>query len=576
MSVHFPVIRVAAVVLLALGASVSAQEPARVRIAVSSADAVLSDLKQIVTLTPNKTLKKEAKNLEDLLKEGFLGGIDLTKPMRMDVVLGKDGAMIEPSLPIAKLEPAKPKKGDSFFENLDGFEYKVKKLPDGSYEITEAKNKKAKPMYLREVDGYAIIAGKAPPAGAANPVNGVKGLLGGGYDIAAELKNDAAGTATRKADFEAMRKELEAAIKFKRGEDPAEFELRKLSTTQSFDEAQRIVVEADTLKIGWTTAEGAASGKGDLLLTALPGTSLLASIQQMADTPNYFANVPLHAKPALSGKLRFPLDQFRKDLAKARHPIARAATKASIANRTGLTPEGKEAALQAIDKLFDIFDASIDIGLEGYIDVHDDGAGKYTFVGGMRAEKAKVALEIAEMLPKIRDDWKVKANAVEHGGVTIHEITVAERRRPEYASIFGGEPILYVGASDKAVWAACGVNSLDELKAAIDEQAKPAPEKVDPAFLEVSMKFGPWVDLLEVMRKLEPKKENPTKQEVEAEKERDQIRSLAIEAFKPGDELLTGKLHRDGNEIRGEMSVNEGVLRFIGSAIADFSKRNLN
>ncbi len=135
---------------------------------------------------------------------------------------------------------------------------------------------------------------------------------------------------------------------------------------------------------------------------------------------------------------------------------------------------------------------------------------------------------------------------------------------------------MYVGTSDKAVWSACGKNALADLKAAIDQQAKPAPEKPDLIFASGTMKFGPWLKLLDVLRANEPKDDaKKTKQEIQQEKERDRLRLLSLEAFEKGDDLLTAKLWRDGDQVFGEMRITEGVFRFVGSAIADFSKTNL-
>jgi hypothetical protein len=194
----------------------------------------------------------------------------------------------------------------------------------------------------------------------------------------------------------------------------------------------------------------------------------------------------------------------------------------------------------------------------------------------MRAGKPKLVDEIVALLPEVRKDWKVKPDAVKHGNVSLHEVTFPDDYKDEFKALFGdGEMILYVGASDEAVWAACGPKGLDELKEAIDDQAKPAPEKADPVFAAGTIKFGPWIKLVDVIEKKQPEVANPTKQQIQAKKEKDRIRFLALEAFEAGDDLLTAKLFREKDEIKGEMTITEGVFRFIGSAIANFSKENL-
>ena len=566
------------VMVLLVAASAGAQET-RIKVVQPGAKFLKSDLKGIVSLTTNKGLQKEWKNLEDTI-DSFLVGIDPNQPIRIDFTIGADasgnpGIANLPCFPILKMDGK-----NGFLENIDTLGYKAKKKPPQKdfYEITQPGNKTAKPMFVRHVHKYAMIGQneKDVPATLPDPVLAVKHLLTPGVDLAAEMKNEASGAAQRKKEFEGLRKELEAAIKFKRNEDKAEFELRKLGATQMFEEAERFVVESELFTLAWTTADGAKSGTGDLKLTALPETSLLDSIRILSASPSYFANVQLHPKPVLTGKWLFPLDPLRKEQAKARHPVFRAATKVKLDKREALTDSGKTAAKQALDKLVDIFDASLDIGFDGFVDTYQDDHGKHTGVIAMRCGKAKLADDIVELLPKIRDDWKVKLNSVTHADVTIHELTVPPRRKKEFESLFSGNPVLYVGTSDKAVWAACGKDALQDLKDAIDQQAKPAPEQPDPDFASGTMQFGLWLKLLDVLRANEPKDNaKKTKQEIQQDKERDRLRQLAIEAFEKGDDVLTAKLTREGDDVVGKLTITEGVFRFIGSAIADFSKTNL-
>lgn len=581
---------ISCVILFVLaGGFVDAQET-RIKIVQSGVDNLLNDLKDIVTLTTNKRLQKEWKNLEETL-DIFLIGFDRVEPIRMDLVIttdgdGKSSYTIVPSFPVAKFEG-----NESFVENIESFEFKIKEKPaqKNLYELTQPRNKTAKPMFMRVLDvsnaekkfQYAVIAPKETdvPADLPNPADAVKHLLKPGADLALELKNDAAGIEQRKKEFEGLRKELEAAIKFKRDEDKSGFELRKLQASQVFDEAERFLVESDLLTVFWTTESGAKSGQGELTLTALPGTSLLESIRQIAQKPSEYAHVQLHENGVLSGKWCFPFDEMRKAQAKLRHPLLRDALKVKIDQRESLTAEGKVAAKEALEKLIEIFDASLerDVTLDGFVDMYADEQGKHTGIMAMSCGKAKLADDIVASLSKIRDDWKVRMKAHEHNGVTIHEIAIPARRAKHYDALFSGEPILYIGTSEHAVWAGCGKNALNDLKAAIDQQAKPAPEKADPVFFSGTMKFGPWIKLLDLLREEKPTstEEKKSKEELRREKEQKRIRELALEAFASDDDILTGKLMRNGDEIQGELSITVGVFRFIGSAIADFSKENL-
>ena len=103
-------------------------------------------------------------------------------------------------------------------------------------------------------------------------------------DLVAELKNDAAGIGVRRDNFKALRKQFEALIKFRRGEDPHAFELRKLALNQQLDEAERFLVESENMQIRWTTDTVKGLGRGELSLTALPETELLTSVPSVVDS----------------------------------------------------------------------------------------------------------------------------------------------------------------------------------------------------------------------------------------------------------------------------------------------------
>lgn len=575
--------------LICLAAGSLVAQETRIRVVQSGADNLMADLESIVTSTPNKPLQKQWKNLAEIL-DGFLIGVHRGEPMRVDLVVAKDDAGkaslgYQPSFPIAIGKNGKEVfegKGDTFIENVKSIGYKVTKKGDGFYELVESNVKGAKPMYLRHKHGYAIISQsqKALPANIEDPKKGVDDLTKLGYDVTAELKNDPATEKARREDFKELRKELEAAIKFKRGEDESEFELRKLGVVQFFDEMERFLIEANQLLVGWTTDAEGKTGKGDLTLSANDSadkTSLKTSIELLAKNPNYFANVKLHDKPVITGKMQFPFDELRKEQAKVRHPLLKKVTELQIDKSTKYSAEAKTAAKECLGKLIEIFDETIaaDIGIEGFIDLHDIGGGSCTGVAGLRAEKAKNVDDIVSLLPKISDKWSVKMNAVEHGGVSLHEVTISDNYKEEFAALFGKEQTFYIGASEKAVWAAAGKDSLDELKAAIDAVAQPAPTTPDPVFASVDMRFGPLIKLIDAVEKKIVLSDKATKSEIQAKKERDRLRLLALEAFEPGTDLLTGRMSRVNGEIKGELTINEGIFKFLGSAIADFSKQNL-
>jgi hypothetical protein len=577
------------------------KDESRIRVVISSAKALRTDLKTVLEMSP-PNLKKQAQVVDETL-ESFQEGVDPDKPIGFDIVFGSTDRIYNLAVPVSKLEG-----NGGFLNNLRGFQYKITGPTNGLYTLSDpppaAGRKKVgagkaapapgaaqKKYFMRHAHGYGMISPRQEdvPAVVPNPLPNLAKLIGN-RDVAAWIENDDATLDKRRSTFTEYRKQIEAAIKFKRGEPNEEFEVRKMSVRQSFNEAERFLLESKLLEIAWTTDIGQKLGTGDLRLEASPKTSLEESVELLVKDPSYFANVKLHDKPALALKANFAIDPMRSEHAKDIYATVRPAMKLRIDDRATLTADGKAAAKEAFDKLLDMLEAARAIKvLDVFIDLHE-ASEKHTGVCGIRAVDGDKAIEILELFPRIRDGWKFDANVDERGGVKIHAVTVAPHRTEEFRTIFAGDAIVYIGTSKDAVWGAAGLNALEELKTAIDQsqaalhQAGP----VDPEFFKLAMNFGPFIDLLDVVRAHEPKREPPAKDAQnyadllqdykdaqEYERQATKLRKLAKDAFAGCNLGLEASLRRDGNAVIGAMTAHECALRFVGSAIANWAAENL-
>jgi len=573
------------------------KDESRIRIVIARAEPFRKDIKSIIELAPGN-LKKQAQNVDDNL-EPFQEGVEPEKPIGIDVIFAPKETLMQLIVPVIKLQG---KAG--FIGNIQGFQYKVAG-PDntGLYTITEraagggakkatpkiagkaapknAPAAPAKPHYMRESKKYAIISPRQSdvPANFADPLPDLKKIIGE-HDLAVRIENDAKSLEKRRANFDEYRDQIEAAIKFKRGEAEADFEMRRLAAKQQLAEAERFLIESQLIDIGWTTDMKKKDGHGDLRLEALPKTSLEDSIQLLVQESSYFANVELHKHPAIALKANFAIDDLRTEHAKALYEAMRPVAKLRIEDRPKLTDDGKKAANEAFNKLLDMFeDARQNLKLlDMVIDLHA-AKEKHTLVCGIRVVDGTKAVELIELMPKIREGWAIKTDIEEHGGVKIHSIGIAEHRLDEFKSLFAGEPIFYIGTSEKVVWGAAGENALDELKAAIDATQKEAPAKVDPEFFSLKANFGPLVELASILRSKEPKKVPEDKDEKAAQDDLDKqlkkIKKFAEDSFGGCDVALQATLRRDGDVVIGEMSIQECVLQFLGSAVANWAAENL-
>ena len=550
-----------------------AQSEARIRVVIPSVTAVEDDLKWLIELSPTADLKKQWKNLKENLIDAFTQGVDEKKPLSIDLVFRKDELSYESRIPISNLL----NKNTGFLPSLRGMGYLNKPVGQDFYEVFE---KGKKPFFLRYEKDYAWIASlkEAVPANRPVPNADLLPLLALNKDVVAELKNDAGGLAKRRENFQSLRTQFEALVRIKRNEDPNVFNLRKLSATQYLNEAERFLVETESLQASWTTnaVTPGGFGRGEFSLTALPDTDLLKSIEQFAVKPSYFANVKLHDSPIVVGRLNFPLDAVRvahlKDFYKAVRPVVESEIKARPA--ATYSDEQKAATQQATTTFLDLLNAGVDLGVvDGFFDAHAIAPGKNVLVCGIRTANGKQADEIVKILPKLKSEWEVKLDVHEHGGVKIHELTVPKSRLESFQRVFTDQTVLYVGTSQDAVWGAAGVDGLAQLKAAIDQAALPAPEKADPVVVSYSVQVAKLVKLVEVIQKELPAVAGLTKDQQQQRKDLDKYRKLAQDAMAGCESLLKGELRRTDNKIEGFTDLNECVLKYIGSVVADGTKQ---
>ncbi len=567
--------------LLLSPAFVFAQAPAastRITIVGASDQRLRDDFEYLVKLGP-ANLHKHWKTLSDTL-ESFEDGVDKTRPIGVQFIFGGEQLGYMPIVPFTTLEG----KGASFVNNVNGFGFKSVKDANGLWTLTpvQSRGKKAAAgpppttMYMREAAGkYAVIStDKADvPAKLPDPSLAWAKFLTGDRDVVAHMEGDAASMPARRKSFQELRKQLEAAIKFKRGESEADFALRKLSAEQSFNESERFLIDTKELLIAWTTDSAKKVGIGELLLTANPGTDLEASIGLLTQQSSYFANIPFQEKGTLQVRINFAIDPMRSKHAKDFYPVMLPVVKAGVDARPALDDKNKAAGKAAVDVLFEMLTDALELkNVDIFIDAHASADGKNTLIGGLHTADGTKAVNALKQFPNIRPGWKWAEKTGEHAGVDLHELTVAPHRAAVIAALCGGGPIIHIGTSKDAVWFAAGQDAVKELHAAIDATQKPAPEKVDPEFLHVDVRLQAIVDVLDAYRGSFPP--GTSKQDQLDEKQRSKWRKYGKDAFSGGDDQLIGKLVHDGADVKGDFHVDLGALKFVGTMIADFVAEN--
>ncbi|QDV16626.1 hypothetical protein Pan153_12570 [Gimesia panareensis] len=514
-----------------------------------NADGMIADLKYLVLDLAGD--KKGWSNLEELIPT-FLEGIDKTRPIRIDILLGENQQQrYRLILPISDL--------GEFRDNLEVFEISSKKQRKGPYKLGNLFEGFME--YLQKLK-YVIISEKIEEVeNIDDPLKRVQELIQAKYDFSALITNQKEGVDLRKKSMAKTREQLQAAIKKKRDETENAYELRKLAFTHQMDEAERLFAEAQKLVIGWTTDAAANEGRLVFSLKAIEGTSLDESIKQFATKPSYFANVDVKQDGILNGRINHPLDEMRKANFTAFYNLLLPSLKERIDNNKDLTDKQKEAGKKISELIIQMLDAGKETSMiDGFIDANATEGGKYTLLGGIRSADGAKLKEAVELLPQLMKGQTVELDVVNEENLKIHKINIRDDYQAGFYELFGEGEALYVGSTPEALWMAAGPDAIQHIKDAIQKVKEPAPEKISPNVIELNVKTLPWLKLVNKIR---------------GEKGKADIREMLLESLTDKDDTFTFVMKREDDVIDGKAKLDKGILKFIGNVIAKFSKETL-
>lgn len=539
------------VLLLALASPrrANAQDTApKVTAVLHSADRLLEDLKLLSDLTTT-TEKKQWDNISGII-ETFLFGIDTRKPIGVEVLLGGEEEEYRFALPVANLK-------EFIDENLGGFEINSRKIGTGLYRLSENKDTLG---YMRHRKGYAAISeSRAALNGVVDPVARAATLAPRKHSVGGLIKNKPEGQDARRTAFEPIRNNLQSAVKTRKNETPTELALRKELLAYELGEAERFVVESESLALGFRIDPKTQQAVLDLDLSAIDGTSLDKSIGGLSKTPSHFASVPKPEGSILSFRIHHPLDEFRKTSLQAVLAATRNAIQGDITRTASTTDEQKAASTKVLDTIVATVQSSLQKGiLDAFVEVSPVEGGHNVLVAAIRTVQGDRLRTALVAIPGSTLATDVKLDVAKAGDVAIHELTIPASFHDDFAKIFGPNKTILIGTSADAAWCAAGPGALQALQAAISAQAKPAV--ASPIFVDLSVTAGPWLQAYDSRM--------GTKGEAAD-------RKLAITAFKSGQDTIAFQLRRDKTRVLGQVTLGTGILRFLGKKMAQFSKENL-
>lgn len=571
------------------GAALAQQTPPahapQIHVALSSTAELMADLKFLCELAGPQGVKGW-KLLEPFLVTTF-EGTDPKKPFVIDVLINPNGSDVRAHFPLL-MDPPKPIE-KKFLANLTGIGIPNKRLAAGLFMLgggDKVMPNAAFNGFLRILAApinYASISSDRAllPVNLPDPTKGavVASLLAKKYDLGFLMKNVKQAEAdqkARRADFQKARENLLAGLKQKVEDLPEVFAVEKAFLEHNLGELERFIAESDELTLGWNTDAPKKEARLDFDLIAIPGSSLETSAKLLGQTAGKFASVPRSADASFSGRLHFPLDQFRQSGLLAALPVFRSGADAKI-DASPRTAEQKTAFKQAAKIWFQMVEDQTNAGVvEALVEVSQANGEKANLVFGMAAKDGQALKGIVELLPQINPGYKLTLDAEKVGDYAIHAIQVPEKDE-DFELIFGKGAPVYLATGPKTWWLAIGAKSLNQLKAAIGAAGQGNAAATNN-FLTLFTRVSPWIEILEARRtRMEavPSDKKLTEADLKDQKDRAALRKIALDTLKAGKDTIETKIDAKNGHVTGSTRLDEGILRFIGSAISDFSNKTL-
>lgn len=559
----------------------------------------------------------------------FNAGIDPDRPIRVDIIFGEERDY-RISIPYDNQK--------AILGNIQGFiGAKPRRIGSGLYSL-KAPAFNGFLRDLSKIDYVIIAADRDNIPANFDPLPDLQPLLAAGYDLAASVRNTADGVDDRKKAIEDLRTELLGALEKASDESDLEFKIRTVGLVHQLEELERLFADSESLVIGWTTDAAKKEARMELELTALPETDLAKSISELGAKPSLFSSAAKTEQSMFFGRVNHSLDDMRKTHLKEMLDLLTEQTVAETKASTTIAEDKKSATEEGATAFFEMLQAGSKMGVfDGFANVEYGDKGR-SIVGTIRAadgskidgvlaslKAAGWDIELAEAAvvdapekkaaektaektedkpadkpaspdtedaapeskpeaapAKAKDATAEEAEAETSDApsaaeLAIHKVKVPEVGESDFQNLFGEDVTLLVAGTDNGIYYAAGPGAEELLRKAVAETGEDQA-KNDGTFIETWTKLGPWLDYLKERRERREAGQDLsklTKEEKKALEERAAIRDMAIKAFSEGQDTIHMQLKSDQKKVTGMTTLAEGILRFVGRAIADVAETKL-
>ena len=515
-------------------------------ITLSSYDEIKSDVSFIGRLGGQPMLAEQMEGMLAFLTGGQgLAGLDKTKPIGVAIYLQDGQPVPKAYIPVEDM--------DALITLMGNWGVMAEEGEGGVTELVTP----GQTLYAMESNGWAVIS--MTPEAVQGGTQGAEQLINTvaqTYDLAARFYMQNIPADTRQMYVQQLREGMEQGLVQNPDETEQEFELRKKMTQAQVDQFVQLLQDTEELSFGWSLDSREERTFLDFQMTAVPGTKMARQIEAYRDLTTDYAGF---YQPDAAATFTFAAEMTPEDVNEASQMFdgLRTQIMQQIEQEADLPDEESEEIVKAaVGDFFDAFVATVKDGkLDGgaVLNMSPDGV---TFVAGGRVtDPAKVESglkKLAELAEKEPEFPGISWNADRHGDVSFHTMSVpVPEHEAEARQLLGETMEVAIGTGGNSVYFAGGKNAVQRTKEIIDASKANTGKQVPP--MELTISLG---QILTTVAEVDP---NPVVTKVadmlqnEAQG-RDHIRMM---------EQITD------NGIKVRLELEEGVLRAIGTAVAE-------
>lgn len=511
----------------------------------------------------------------DTVIDLFAFGLDYERPVLIEVLSGLVPA------PTMIFGPYEEPVDDLLYENLEGADFVPQKVTDTLYNMLEPErgwfrvlpNVKYAILVLSTEQNHDLL--KQLILKAADPTPVIDETLAGNASMGVRLVNKATTTddqEKRRASFQDIRAERMSLLARRPDETETEFAVRKGIVSIYLDELERLLVESARARSQTFLQSKTPDAKVTFEAEAIDGTSFADTIAGFNQTPDAFGSVAVAEGSALSLRINHPIDEMRQESSNELIALIRADVEAKVASdNSQLSQEQQTATLELFDGVMAVVKDGIASGnLNAFVESVTDKDNNFSSWGGSVAVEPRRLEETLKLVSRTGEGNEAETNIDQVDDTKIHRIKLREGFLKIYDDVFGAGAEVYIATSDNMVWFATGTTGLDSLKSAISELKEPVDNDV---VLQFDMQLRPWV---QKAKKIADSREEPSNlDDQQALRELKLRLNQAVESLHEDDDDLTFHMQVADGVASGNITVQTGLLRFIGSQLEDFSRNSL-